>query len=265
MSVRTEPCDWPVSYAACAPDGGLPEPLASMPSSGVTNFETMAATYLWNWTGKALGLCEVTISPCRADCTAGMSSYWGSGPKAGPFGGTWTPVIIDGLWFNVGCGICGDTCGCDSVSPLAIPGPVDSVSEIKVDGEVLNAEVYYVDNNSLLVRTDGQRWAPCGLEITYERGVAVPIGGQIAAGVLANELAKAACGDKTCGLPQRVQTITRQGVTVALLDAFDDIDKGHTGIWLIDSWLASMMQPPPPSRVLSPDMPRHSPRRKTWP
>src|SRR3546814_4772015 len=50
----------------------------------------------------------------------------------------------------------------------------------------------------------------------------------ISAGRLANELAKAACNDKSCGLPQRVQSITRQGVTVAVLDSFDDIDTGHT-------------------------------------
>src|SRR3546814_17185264 len=65
--------------------------------------------------------------------------------------------------------------------------------------------------------------------VTYVKGYAVPKGGQVAAGMLAVELAKAACNDKTCGLPRRVQSVTRQGVTVAVLDAFDDIDEGQIG------------------------------------
>jgi hypothetical protein len=112
--------------------------------------------------------------------------------------------------------------------------------------------------------------APLGSEntwsVTYQQGKPVPVGGQIAAGLLACELAKAACGDKSCGLPQRVQSITRQGVTVAVLDAFDDIDTGHTGIWLIDSWVASVTKRPRRWRVLSPD--RRQPtvgRVQTWP
>lgn len=91
-------------------------------------------------------------------------------------------------------------------------------------------------------------------QVTYMRGIDVPMGGQVAAGRLACELAKAACGDNTCALPKRVQTITRQGVTVGLLDSFDDVDKGRTGIWLIDSWVASMNIPQSRAgRVLSPD------------
>lgn len=267
MSVRTAPCDWPVSYASCGTAGVIPEPLASMPASGVTTYEDMAVEYLWRWTGKSLSICEETIYPCRQDCFEGISSFNGSGPQVSPWGfsSPWTPVIIDGLWFNVGCGRCGDKCGCGGEAPLKIPGPVNTVSQIIEDEVVLSPDVYRVEDNALLVRTDGKAWAACGLEITYTRGTAVPIGGQVAAGVLAVELAKAACNDRSCALPQRIQTITRQGVTIAMLDSFDDIDKGHTGIWIIDSWLASMIKSPQGSRVLSPDVPRNSPRRRTWP
>lgn len=239
----------------------MPEPLASMPASGVELWEGVAADYLWNWTGKSLGLCEEIIRPCQQHCPDGRSTFWGSGPSPA---GTWRPVLVGGQWTNISCGRCGDQCGCGGVAPLALPGPVDSVVSVHEDDVEVPASAYHVDNNRLLVRTDGQAWHACGLEIKYMRGVPVPNGGQVAAGVLAVELAKAACNDNSCALPQRVQTITRQGVTIAMLDAFDDVDKGHTGIWLIDSWLASMIQPPAPSRVLSPDRPRHNPRRTTW-
>lgn len=263
MSVQTAPCEWPISYAQCTTeDGLLPEPLASMPASGT--FEDMAVEYLWRWTGKVLGLCEYIIKPCRQDCTAFQSAFYGSGPRNGPFA-PWTPVIIDGLWYNVGCSLCGDKCGCTGHSPLDLTqvGPVDSVTTITEDGTELDPDTYHVENNALLVRIDGKAWSPCGLEITFKRGVSVPVGGQVAAGVLAVELAKAACGDEDCGLPQRIQAITRQGVTIAILDSFDDVDKGHTGIWVIDSWVASMMKPQPVARVLSPDLPSYNPRRVT--
>src|SRR3546814_20637846 len=83
--------------------------------------------------------------------------------------------------------------------------------------------------------------------------------------MLAVERAKAACNDKSCGLPRRVQSVTRQGVTVAVLDAFDNIDEGHTGIWLIDSWVASVVRRPRKMRVLHPDRMPHRHRQKTWP
>lgn len=260
------PCEWPTSYAGC-PGGVMPEPLASLPPSGVETFEQMAKEYLWNWTGRSYGTCSVTIQPCRQDCTEGRSSFWGSGPTVRPGGvgtGPWTPVLIDGLWFNIGCGGCGDKCGCGGSSPLKIPGPIESVESITIDGVELDPANYHVDNRALLVRDDGS-WPACDMEINYTRGTAVPVGGQVAAGRLAVELAKAACGDKTCALPQRVQTITRQGVTIAMLDAFDDIDKGHTGIWLIDNWIASVTKPPSRSHVISPDQPRYKARRRTWP
>lgn len=258
------PCSWPVSYAACT--GGVrPEPLASMPASGIEIFEGMAAEYLWDWTGQVFGVCSVAVRPCRQDCADDVSTFWGSGPMVDGFG-AWRPVIIDGLWYNLGCGRCRDSCACHRVASLKLPGPIASVTSVTIDGEVLDPSAYYVDNGDTLIRVDGGEWPRCNdysrpttepgtWEVVYDRGTSVPVGGQVAAGVLAVQLAKASCGDKTCDLPQRVQTITRQGVTVAMLDAFDDIDSGHTGIWIIDSWIASVTKSPRRSAVLSPDKP----------
>jgi hypothetical protein len=76
--------------------------------------------------------------------------------------------------------------------------------------------------------------------IEYIAGIPVPKGGQVAAGILAVELGKAALKDSTCALPSRVQTITRQGVTMAILDTFEDLAKGRTGIPRIDMWIQSV-------------------------
>lgn len=274
MTVRTSPCDWPVSYAEC----NTCEPLQSLAPSGVAMYEQMAVDYLWNWTGRALGICEVSLRPCRQRCDQFDSTYFGRSGFPNGWRSTYTPALIRGQWYNIGCGTCGDNCGCGLTPSLTLPGPVDSIEEILIDGQVLDPSSYEVQNGSLLIRTDDGRWPTCQnlslpstepgtWEITYIYGIRVPIGGQIAAGVLACELAKAACGDEDCGLPQRVQSITRQGVTVAILDAFDDIDKGHTGIWIIDSWLASMTKTPQTGRVYSPEYPNgySTGRRRTWP
>lgn len=264
------PCGWVADYSECSDTSVLTD----LPAEDQERFEGLAVEYLWRWTGKALGVCDVVVRPCRQDCWEGQSTFFGSGPR--PAGsGPWTPVVINGAWYNVGCGICSDDCSCTDTPAIRLPGPVASVSQIRIDGVVLPPDSYRVDNQKLLIRTDGDRWPVCQdmsaapsetdtWEITYQRGLPVPVGGQIAAGLLALELAKAACNDKSCALPQRVQTVTRQGVTVAVLDSFDDIDTGHTGIWLIDAWVASITKPPVRSRVYSPDVPRNPYRRTTW-
>jgi len=146
---------------------------------------------------------------------------------------------------------------------------------VLIDGAILDPKAYRVDNYSLLVRTDGGAWPACQdmaaaptaentFQISYLYGMPVPIGGQIAAGVLACELAKGATGDRSCMLPQRVQTIARQGVTVTMLDTFDDVAKGRTGIWLVDSWVSSVTRPPRGGRVFSVDIPNPRNRVQTW-
>jgi hypothetical protein len=150
--------------------------------------------------------------------------------------------------------------------------PVASVTEVQIDGQVLDASAYRVDNSRLLVRQDGGRWPfcqdlsrPLGQDdtwgVTVQTGQPVPIGGQVAAAKLACEFAKAMNGDKACELPQRWQTITRQGVTIsAAIDTFQGLDEGKTGIWLIDSWVASVTKPDIGFSMASPD---YSPARVT--
>jgi hypothetical protein len=262
-------CEWPVDYGECGPC----ESLESLTATGIEKFESMATEFLWRWTSRQFGLCEGTIRPCRQDCFEGLSTYFGYG--RGPLGpSAFSPTLIRGQWFNVGCGGgCGDKCGCSWGQNLRFEVPVYDVTSVEIDGAVLDPGAYRVDDHRWLVRQDGQQWPYCQnmgrplgeadtWAVTFRVGAPVPVGGQIAAGKLACELAKAACGDRSCELPQRVQSITRQGVTVAVLDAFDDIDTGHTGIWLIDSWVASVTKPDIGFSIASPDI-RGTGRRTT--
>lgn len=261
------PCEWGLSYAECSDTAALD----SLNDEDKANVESMAVEYLWLWTRRQFGLCDVSIRPCRQDCTS--SSTFGQSSLGVP----WQPALVAGKWHNITCGLCGDLCDCaNRASSLRLPGPVQSVTQIVVDGAVLDPTAYRVDNRQMLVRTDGGAWPTCQdlslpatepgtWQVTYTQGVEVPQGGKIAAGMLAAEFAKALCNDSTCRLPQRVQSITRQGVTMAVLDSFEDLEKGRTGIWLIDSWVASVVGTEVPSRVYSVDIPRPRNRRMTWP
>lgn len=267
----TGPCNWPLLGCEDCGDLDALDPEEGSPPEGQVSraaIEAMAVAYLWNWTGKRFGLCDVKIRPARQDCYG--SSYAGraghpdtlSGSSGSTWG--WTPVLVGGSWLNIGCGVCGDECGCSRLTSIRLPGPVASIDEVLVDGEILDASAYRVDNRKRLVRQDGGEWPVCNdlslddtepgtWSVKYQQGVEVPEGGQIAAGVLACEFAKAVCKSNDCRLPQRIQTVTREGVTVGVLDPFDGIADGRTGIWLIDSWVASVVHAPARSTVHSPD------------
>lgn len=263
-------CEWPVVYpkeAKCAA-------LNDLSDAEVKMYEEMAAEYLWRFTDQKFGLCEAEIRPCRQDCTAGVSTYGVPAGTRSP----WQPALVGGKWLNIGCGGgCADACGCGAYgSVLRFETSISEIVSVEIDGETLPPEAYRLANNRLLVRQDGGQWPYCqnmskplGAEgtwaVTVRVGAPVPSGGQIAAGKLACELARAAVGDKGCELPQRWQTITRQGVTIAAgLDAFEDLDAGKTGIWLIDSWVASVTKPDIGFSIASPEyrsVGQRSPRR----
>lgn len=156
---------------------------------------------------------------------------------------------------------------------LDLVGPVHEVTEVKIDGQVLAAAAYRVDDHRVLVRLDGDAWpagqdlllaedAPGTFSVTYGLGEPVPEGGAIAAGWLAAEFAKAFTDDKTCRLPQRVRSVARQGVTIEAADPQAYFAEGRTGLYEVDLWLRQVNPygNHEASRVFSPDVPRNARR-----
>ena len=262
-------CDWPVDYSSCSSC----QDFAGLPPAEREKFERMAGEYLWNWTNRVFGVCDVTLRPCTSDCDGARvwtDTFWGRGPfpwTGDVSSGSWVPLLIAGKWYNLGCG-CVGTCSCAVEGPksLALPGPVASVTSVKIDGVELAPENYSVMYNRFLVRTDGEVWPSCQdllapsteantFEVIYKKGIPVPVGGQFAAALLASEYYKAFCGDRNCALPKRMQQIVRQDVTVTLVDDFANMKKdGSTGIWVIDNWVASVTAPRPYASVRSVDV-----------
>jgi hypothetical protein len=254
------PDSWPL--VSCQPSGGCPH-LVNLNPTLRTAIETAAVEYLWRWSGRRFGLCSVVIRPCSEECWTGAPNAW-QGPWRGAPATGFYPYIRNGNWYNLVCGRCNNQrCGCDEISTIVLPGPVYDVTEVLIDGELLDRASYRLDSTGL-VRIDGGVWPRCQdmskpaepdespgespatedftdtFQVTYQRGIPVPQGGQLAAGTLACELAKQACNDKTCRLPKRATMVVREGVTVQMPSDAAFFATGATGIFEIDSWLASV-------------------------
>lgn len=149
---------------------------------------------------------------------------------------------------------------------LELPFAAIAVTSVTIDGLALDVDAYRLDGN-WLVRVDGDLWPttqnlvanpgdPNTWSVTFTRGLAVPISGQVAAQRLAIQWYLFLGGDPKCRLPFNVTQVTRAGVTISR-----DILKAlkTSGVELADRWVASVnpqgLQRPP--TVWSPDVPRN--------
>lgn len=164
-------------------------------------------------------------------------------------------------------GWCGCTssrgCGCRRLSELRLPGyPASAVTEVKIDGVVIDPARYRVDAHRWLVYlpesdTAERRGWPCcqrldlpdteedTFSVTYTFGQDPPPGGIKAAAILGCQIALACqpetAGGGRCRLPKRVTTITRQGVSMAVLDPMTFVADGLTGLTEVDLWVQSTL------------------------
>lgn len=236
-----EPCNWPIITECCSE-------WESFPSDVRVNATTWATSILWALTGRRLGTCEVTVRPCGSTCSHGGWMAWPVTVDCGADGaGILNPYNFDGVWFNC---VCPGACSCSARCEVPLPGPVNSIVSVTVDGLVINPSAYRVDNSEILVRTDGECWPKCQnfnlsgtsevgtFFVTYTRGVVVPVAGQIAAGILACEFAKSCTSG--CQLPGNLSSLSRQGVEVTMVDPTDALGQGLTGVHQVDQWIRSV-------------------------
>ena len=232
------PCNWTVTGECCDDtwDGASAELQQAAAEYG--------AFVVWAATGRRFGACQRTVRPCGNQCTGCAAGwYWSDG--------TWQPYIFNGEWRNCWCGNgSGGCCTCAPRCQVYLPGPVASipVTGVSVDGVVIDESGWRVDDGKWLVRTDGDCWPECQdynldnggtntFQVVYNKGLAVPSILERAAGELACEWIKA-CTGAACRLPQRVQSIVRQGVTISMVDVDTILGKGWTGITTVDQIIA---------------------------
>ena len=137
--------------------------------------------------------------------------------------------------------------------------PVTKIHTVRTrDGRILDPSSYYLVDHSTIQAAAGVPWTPCNIEVTYSYGSPPPLAGKMAAKTLALEFAKLWSGDEDCMLPQRITSISRQGVSYTLLDSQDFIEDVRTGLYVVDLFLKSANPDKARnrSRVFSPDVPR---------
>lgn len=195
----------------------------------------VASNLLWAMSGrKYTGVTTVTE---RYICTLRNN-------RMGPSEKTNSPVLFGGDVYNIPASdydeyseLTSDGLSPDSRIKLR-GGPVTKVHAVRNRiGKIIDPSSYYlVDKSTLHVRA-GTPWTPCNTEVTYSYGIPVPVAGRMAARKLALEFARLWSGDEDCELPQRVTSISRQGVSYTIIDNQEFIDELRTGMYEIDLFL----------------------------
>jgi hypothetical protein len=178
---------------------------------------------------------------------------------------TYQALLLDGAVFNIPSDQMDNfndrvVDGLSPESRIRLRGrPVQKIHQIRRrDGLIVDPSAYYLVDHSTVQAATGVPWTPCNLEITYSYGTYPPAMGKMAARTLALEFAKLWAGDDDCALPQRISTVSRQGVSYTLLDNQDFIDEMRTGIYAVDLFLKSTNpdKARAKSKVFSVDVPR---------
>jgi hypothetical protein len=193
------------------------------------------------------GECSKTVRPACHTCFCGYQIL-SRGHIVGPW--DWGYPLA-GL-----CDLCLVSC---NPSLVKLSGyPVQEITQITIDGDILNADLYRIYQHRYLQRLDDGRW-PIQQDLTqpatedgtfsveYTYGASPPALGQAAAAQLACELYKE-CSGQTCALPKGTTRVTRQGITIDRLAftswAFLPASRArsrpsgwNTGLPLVDSFL----------------------------
>lgn len=243
----TGPCGaWDLDLSCyLSPSGIIPDPCllegAPVPQPIIDEAKLAASQLLWAMTGRQFSCCTTTIRPCRKKCddVCCVGEAWGGG------GYPWIPVMLgDGSWTNISCD-CRDGCSCTKLSEIRVPSPVCSIDEVVIDGVIVDPTTYRVDNFNKLVRLGSDVWPSCNdltkedteigtWSVTLTYGNQIPEFVRMAAAEMAFEIIKNCTSNPNCKLPQRLQTVTRQGTTMSFLDSIDFLKEGFTGLSLVD-------------------------------
>lgn len=165
-------------------------------------------------------------------------------------------VLRPDWWILGGTG----RCGCRSVSEVVLPGwPVVTVTEVLIDGTVVDPARYRVDQHQRLVylpdlsiggvdrrggwplfqRVDQPPTEINTWQVTYEWGTAPPPGGVRAAAIYACEVALSCTPGMTdlCRLPSNTVTVNSKNTAKVIADPDKLRDHGETGLPEVDGWI----------------------------
>lgn len=199
----------------------------------IATARNVAQTIAWTLSGRRVGVCTVVAERPGRVMSAGCSVQRLAGSS------------------TVVCGCCarfGGGCRCPAVDEVLLgSGQVIGVDEVRIGGEVVDPAEYALVGGRRLVRDVGVRWPACQLlghdddapdvlVVDYRWGQPLDDVGHYAILAFGCELLKAMLNIE-CRLPPGVTSVTRQGISVDVLDPFEFMQEGRTGVYEFDLWL----------------------------
>ena len=240
-------CDWPVDRGCFPPLPELSDPPTDEEQAAYdaevvqrNAAENMAVSVIWALSGRQFGVCPVTTRPCPPQ--QHLFRYRYDWPVTAYYGLS----ELDRYLLIQGCG-CAGYCRESGPSMLHLPGPVQSVTTVTIDGIQLDPATYRLEGD-VLYRLGGiwpsqNLGLPAGENgtwtVEYMQGTPPPAGTGKLVGLLALEFLNACNGGK-CRLPRNVSNVSRQGVSFDMYNPNDIYDSGKTGLAEIDMWLAAI-------------------------
>lgn len=219
------------------------EALNAIAAASSILFSLTGQRYPGLWTTTEQYTCETTGAPVGCAYDTGVGGYWN--PAVGAY-----TYVLDKIPGPRRAGPGGD---------IRLRNyPVTEITEVIVNGEVVDPSHYTLRNRRILRLNPSSPWGLCSSPVvTYTYGANPPVMGQIAARRLANEFVKAFNGEE-CSLPSGTTSVSRQGISLQIFDPQDFFKEGFTGIYEVDLFLKSVnpsraMKRP---RVITSDQPR---------
>lgn len=122
--------------------------------------------------------------------------------------------------------------------------PAHEVFSVHYGETLLDPSEYILFNKRFLKLSNGAIWNyACdqrGITVDYSYGMMPPSAGKLAASTLANELL-ILLGENSnashCRIPERVTSVTREGLSIDMVNPMEFMDEGKTGIWEIDLFI----------------------------
>lgn len=217
------------------------------------NHLIVASQILWELSGRRYsGACAKTVRPCQSNCSCWPFQRFTVGDSS-DLHYLWTGRE----WSWNAPGWRGSSCGCGCTPRVLLSGyPVQTIQQVKINGDVVSPTTYRLDEKRYLTRRDGGFWPSCQnlalddtedgtWSITYIFGEGPPVAGALAATRLACELLSACTDGAECKLPSQAVRVVRQGITIDTLQPLARmLLDGSTGLVEIDSFIAAYGQGP---------------------
>lgn len=249
------PTDSPPCGAWCVPeDLRCSTDEAPISHDDAVEMIEMASSVLYEFTQHRWpGVCEAVIRPCAERSRVGVPipSSWRLPWPMVP--GQWSGSGLRGDWGWCGCWR-GGSCGCTTISEIDLKNDIVEVTEVKVNGEILETSEYELQAGRYLVAIPPRSWPCCQhldrsddddgtMSIAVRFGAAPPRTGRTVAAALACEMAKAfGIITGNCSLDDAARSVARQGVTIVRGDPLELFPNGMTGVRRVDLWIQSVVQ-----------------------